>query len=174
MTAAPDRTAGMIQARRSNSAAKRERIQTVLERMQRDSTPITYAHVARQAQVSTWLVYAPDVREIIEAARADQQTRGSQPARRQPRRSADDLETDLALARAEIAKSRAERDEQHQQIRLALGARLDNLAKADLVGIPSGLVPPCGFGISTRLAGTGRYEPARRSLRNSRSMRSTP
>jgi len=29
-------------------------------------------------------------------------------------------------------------------------------------GMPSGRVPPCGFGISTRLAGAGRYVPARR------------
>lgn len=133
MTTTPDSTAGMIQARRSDSAAKRQRIKAALERMQQDGTPITFSHVARQAQVSTWLVYAPGVRETIETARADQQTRPDKPRRRQPRRSASDLETDLALARAEISKLRAERDDQQQRLRLALGARLDNLAKADLI-----------------------------------------
>ena len=30
-------------------------------------------------------------------------------------------------------------------------------------GMPSGRLPPCGFGMSTRLAGAGRYVPSRRS-----------
>ena len=31
------------------------------------------------------------------------------------------------------------------------------------VGMPSGRLPPSGFGMSTRLAGAGRYVPSRRS-----------
>ena len=31
------------------------------------------------------------------------------------------------------------------------------------VGMPSGRLLPSGFGISTRLAGAGRYVPSRRS-----------
>jgi chromosome segregation ATPase len=43
------------------------------------------------------------------------------------------LSTDLALARAEIARLRAECGEQRRQLALALGARMDDMAKADLV-----------------------------------------
>ncbi|HYZ08326.1 MAG TPA: hypothetical protein VE709_06980 [Pseudonocardiaceae bacterium] len=42
------------------------------------------------------------------------------------------------------------------------------------VGMPSGRLPPSGFGMSTRLAGAGRYVPARSSARSSESIRSTP
>ena len=43
------------------------------------------------------------------------------------------MTTDLALARAEIGRLRGERDEQQRQLGLALGARMDNIAKADLL-----------------------------------------
>lgn len=39
----------------------------------------------------------------------------------------------MALAREEIARLRAERDAQRRQLQLALGARIDDAAKADLV-----------------------------------------
>ena len=128
----PSHTNGMIDARRRDSAAKRSRVLATLERMLNDGgTPITFALVARQAKVSTWLVYAPGVREAIEEARTRQHSRTAIDP--QPTAITRGLKTDLALARAEITKLRTERDQQHHQLRLALGARLDNLAKADLV-----------------------------------------
>jgi outer membrane protein TolC len=42
------------------------------------------------------------------------------------------LKTDLALARAEITKLRAERHQHQQQLRRALGAQLDSIARTDL------------------------------------------
>jgi hypothetical protein len=60
----------MIDARRTAAAAKRERVVIALEQMAAKGEPITFAGVARAAGVSTWLVYAPGVREAIEAARA--------------------------------------------------------------------------------------------------------
>jgi D-alanyl-D-alanine dipeptidase len=102
-----------------------------LERMLREDMPITFAAVARQAKVSTWLVYAPGIREAITDARNQQYTRHlAEPA---PDPSERGLRTDLALARAEITRLRAERDHHQQQIQLALGARLDDIAKADFV-----------------------------------------
>lgn len=123
-------TDGMIHARRRDSDTKRARVLTTLHQMLEAGTPITFAAVARQAQVSTWLVYAPGVREKIESARSKQlnETRPPQHDREHSR----GLETDLALARAEITRLRTERDQQQQQLRHALGARMDNLAKADL------------------------------------------
>jgi hypothetical protein len=122
------RTDGMISTRRRDSASKRQHVRDTLQRMLDDGTPITFASVARQAGVSTWLVYAPGVREAIEQARTQHRDTA-------PPRTTDDpgLATDLALARAEITRLRTERDQQQHQLRRALGARLDNLAKADLL-----------------------------------------
>lgn len=131
MTAPPANTAEMIQARRRDSDTKRARVLATLERMQDEDIPITFASVAHQAGVSTWLVYAPGVRDHIDHARARQiRQPPSEPAGDAHTR---DLHADLALARAEIRRLRTERTQHQQQLRLALGARLDNLAKADLV-----------------------------------------
>lgn len=126
------KTTAMIEARRADAGAKRQRVATTLEQMAAQGTPITFAAVARAAGVSSWLVYAPGVREVIEAARA-RQSAETAPSERRGRRDHPGLSTDLALARAEIARLRAERDEQRRQLSLALGARMDDLAKADLV-----------------------------------------
>lgn len=124
--------AAMIDARRADSEAKRTRVLAALERMRREGLPITFASVAREAEVSTWLVYAPGVREAIAEARADRQgTQDALPAGRRGPQSAD-LAADLAHARAEITTLRAERETHQRQLRQALGARLDNLAKKDL------------------------------------------
>jgi hypothetical protein len=121
----------MIEARRRDSTTKRDQVRSAVERMVGEGTPITFAGVARRAGVSTWLVYAPGVRDVIENARTRQQASTSaEPV--QPT-GHPDLGTDLALARAEITRLRAERDQHQQQLRLALGSRLDNLAKADLL-----------------------------------------
>lgn len=129
---APVNAAGMIHSRRADSEAKRGRVRAALERMLSDGTPVTFAAVARAAGVSTWLVYAPGVREAIDEARTHQ-TAGS-PAGHQPDTvTTQGLETDLALARAEIRKLRAERDQQQHQLRRVLGSRMDDIATADLV-----------------------------------------
>jgi FtsZ-binding cell division protein ZapB len=124
-------TAAMVGARRQDSQAKRARVLTTLNRMLDDGTPITFASAARQAAVSTWLVYAPGVREAVTEAQARQHT--SPPSAAPARPQAHALATDLALAHAEITRLRAEHTGHQQQLRKALGARLDNLAKADLL-----------------------------------------
>ncbi len=130
MTGSPN-TAGMLGARHRDSEIKRARVLVTVERMLNEGTPITFAAVSRQAKVSTWLVYAPGIREAVTDARSQQHARHhTQPA---PEPNEQGLRTDLALARAEITRLRSERDHQQQQIRLALGARLDDIAKADLV-----------------------------------------
>jgi hypothetical protein len=124
----------MIDARRAEAAVKRARVAAALEEMAGEGTPITFAGVARAAEVSTWLVYAPGVRQAVEAARARQSSNPHLPARQRHGQDPDSATaTDLALARAEIARLRAERDEQRRQLSLALGARMDEMAKADLV-----------------------------------------
>lgn len=125
-------SAAMIEARRRDGAAKRARVLAAVEQMATCGTPITFAEVARTAGVSTWLVYAPGVRQAVESARA-RQTDHDDPAARHCSNPDPGAVTDLALARDEIARLRAERDEQRHQLSLALGARMDDLAKADLV-----------------------------------------
>lgn len=130
MTPPPNAT-GMIHARRRDSDTKRARVLATLEQMLGEGTPISFAQVARRARVSTWLVYAPGIRDAIAEARTRQHAHNT--TERQPPASTRGLETDLALARAEIKKLRAERDQHRQQLQLALGARMDTLAKAELV-----------------------------------------
>lgn len=120
----------MIEARRADSATKRARVLAVLEQI-RDEEPISFVAVARRAGVSTWLVYTPALRQAIEEARAGQTGR-TRPGGK-PRSEPVGAVTDLALARAEIGRLRAERDTQQRQLQLALGARMDDIAKADLV-----------------------------------------
>ncbi|MFL6119355.1 hypothetical protein, partial [Actinophytocola sp.] len=74
MTAARGRPELLRAARRQDSLTKRQRVLTALERMERDREPVTFATVARAANVSTWLVYADGVREHIDAARQRQAT----------------------------------------------------------------------------------------------------
>jgi chromosome segregation ATPase len=124
-------TAGMIGVRRRDSDTKRTRVLFTLERMLAEGISITVAAVARQANVSTWLVYAPGIREAVTDARSQQQAQ--HPAEQTADTDTPGLRTDLALARAEITRLRVERDQQQHQVRLALGARLDDFAKADLV-----------------------------------------
>lgn len=130
-TGSPSNVEAMIRSRRGDSTTKRGRVVATVERMLAQDTPITFASVARHACVSTWLVYAPGVRDLIDEARTRQRSPGTgdQPADTH----STGLRTDLALARAEITRLRGERDQQRQQLQLALGARLDNISKADLI-----------------------------------------
>jgi Family of unknown function (DUF6262) len=124
-------TGPMIHARRQDSQAKRTRVLTTLKRMLDDGTPITFASVARHATVSTWLVYAPGIREAVADAQARQHSHRTVGAPARPDTCG--LMADLALAHAEITRLRAEQAGHQQQLRKALGTRLDNLAKADLL-----------------------------------------
>ena len=130
MTTAP-KVDQMIDARRHDSTTKRSRVLATVEKMLREGRPITFASVAREAKVSTWLVYAPGLREGVEEHRARQSDRAT--IERRPQREASGDATDLALARAEITRLRAERNEQQRRERLALGSKLDDIAKADLL-----------------------------------------
>lgn len=126
----PARAEAMVATRRADSQAKRARVGEALDHMSREPAPITFASGARRARVSTWLVHAPGVREAVEAARRRQAAAGPLP---EPCPRPAGLTTDLALAREEIARLRAERDAQRRQLQLALGARIDDAAKVDLV-----------------------------------------
>lgn len=118
------------QARRRDSLVKRQRVLDTIVELERNGEAITFAAVARQARVSTWLVYADGIREHIAAARDRQTIRPLSDHKTSNTPSPDGLRTDLELARAEIVTLRAERDQLRAAMRQQLGRDLDALSSA--------------------------------------------
>ncbi|WP_211370843.1 DUF6262 family protein [Nonomuraea turkmeniaca] len=133
MTARARSTDGMHQARRADSEHKRQRALQAVQELEAAGEPITFATVARRADVSTWLVYAPGVKEAVLAARDRQRATPGPSTQASPEVPATGLRTDLALARAEITRLRQERDALRAGMQRALGARLDQLGRQDLI-----------------------------------------
>ena len=82
--------------------------------------PVTFTTVARTARVSTWLVYAEGVREHIQAAIRQQADQPDDHAADDPASIAS-LRTDLALARDEITRLRADNDKLRRNAQRLLG-----------------------------------------------------
>jgi predicted nuclease with TOPRIM domain len=120
-------------ARRRDSLSKRQGVLAALERMEHDHEPVTFAAVARAANVSTWLVYADGIRDHVEAARKRQAAQPVQDQRAGLSPSAASLRTDLELARHEIKDLRGERDKLRQNLQKQLGRQLDQLTHRELV-----------------------------------------
>jgi len=138
MTTAPDRTAGLRAARATDSADKRRRALATIHALEAAGTPITAAAVATAARVSTWLLYTDGLREHLDAARRRQSQPTSSPASTaapgdQAPLTPAGLRTDLALARDEIRRLRAEHDKLRHRLRLQLGAEIDGPDRADLI-----------------------------------------
>ncbi|MCX5251766.1 DUF6262 family protein [Streptomyces sp. NBC_00201] len=119
------------EARRRDSRTKRARVLDAVQEMMRNGDRITFAAVARAADVSTWLTYADGVREHIESAIHQQRSTQPHPATT-AQASPAGLRTDLALAREEIRRLRGERDQLQQTVRRHLGQQLDQLGARDL------------------------------------------
>jgi hypothetical protein len=88
--------------------------------------------------VSTWLLYTDGVREHLDAARRRQAQTSSGPPRAvapadQAPLTPASLRTDLALARAEFSRLRAEHDKLRHRLRLQLGAEIDGPDRAELI-----------------------------------------
>ncbi|MFG2668821.1 DUF6262 family protein [Streptomyces sp. NPDC048387] len=119
------------EARRRDSRAKRSRVLEAIRSLQQSGDKITHAAVARAAGVSSWLTYADGVREHVETAIRDQIA--PRPSKRDsPATSSNSLRIDIELAREEIRKLRAERDQFQRNARLHLGQQLDQIGSADL------------------------------------------
>lgn len=121
------------ESRRRDSQTKRGKVLAILEEMVHSGDPVSFAAVAKAAGVSHWLVYSQGLREHIETARTQQdgKPRREQQAGLSP--SAASLTTDLALARAETSKLRAERDQLKTTLRRCLGEQLDQLSNQSLI-----------------------------------------
>ena len=132
------RAQAMLAARAKASHDKRQRALAAIQALEAAGTPVAATAVATAAGVSTWLVYADGVREHLEAARRRQAERGhapgpvTPPARGEPVTHAS-LRTDLAIARDEIRRLRAERDKLRARLRLQLGAEIEGPDRAELI-----------------------------------------
>ncbi len=128
MNPATRRADALRAARAADSAAKRNRVRQAIDTLEAADTTVTAAAVARTARVSTWLVYTDGLREHLEATRRRQAAPAAVPARAVPGRTPPtpaSLRTDLALAREEIRRLRAEHSKLRDRLRLQLGAELD-------------------------------------------------
>ncbi|MFI8823904.1 DUF6262 family protein [Streptomyces sp. NPDC053431] len=131
----PSRTPAEVlkAARQRDSADKRGRVLKTVQDMLRDNRRITFAAVAREADVSSWLVYAPGLRERIDQAGARQAAQDHQDQRSGRKVSTSSEQTDLLLARQEIKRLRTENGQLRQQARVHLGQQVEQLGNHDLV-----------------------------------------
>ena len=131
------RAAALRATRTRDSQLKRQRVLDAVHALESTDAPITAAVVASTAGVSTWLVYAPGVREHLDAARRRQgeraQTPQPAPMPQRPHATPDSLRTDLAIARQEIRRLRTERDQLRARLRLHLGAEIEGPDRAELI-----------------------------------------
>ncbi|WP_101953463.1 hypothetical protein [Mycobacterium intracellulare] len=129
------RVAALKAARAKDSELKRRRSLAALETMEASGASITFTAVANAAGVSTWLVYAPGIREHVEAARGRQANDCPAPTPTPSGKHSTtpaSLRTDLAIARDQIKTLRAERDKLQQRLRLQLGAEIEAPGRAHL------------------------------------------
>jgi hypothetical protein len=137
-SAAAARSAALRAARARASKDKRERALAAIEALEAGGRLITFPAVAKAAGVSTWLTYAEGIREHVEAARRRQASGevegGSRPSPSTSRPATPaGLRTDLAVAREEIRRLRAEVDKLHKRLRLHLGAEIEGPDRAQLI-----------------------------------------
>jgi hypothetical protein len=167
MTAAPDRTAGLRAARAQDSADKRRRALAAIHALEAAGTPITVSAVATAAGVSTWLLYTDGLREHLDAARRRHPqpipTRTAAPGDHAPV-TPDGLRTDLALARNEIRRLRAEHDKLRHRLRLQLGTEIDGPDRADLITRVAELESQTRQLLAERDARTAEAEHAQRRI----------
>jgi hypothetical protein len=165
-----DRTAGLRAARAKDSHDKRRRALAAIDALEAADTPITAAAVARAAGVSTWLLYTDGVREHLNIARRRQAVPTSSPPRTtspgdQAPLTPASLRTDLALARAEIRRLRAEHDKLRRRLRLQLGAEIDGPDRAELVARVADLESLTRRLLTERDARTTEADLAQRRIR---------
>lgn len=120
------------EARKKDSLAKRSRVLAVIDDMKARDEPITFLGVARAARVSNWLVYAEGIREHIEAARKGQATRTTREQRAGAIASTASLATDLELTRAELRRTRDERDRLKAKVQRGLGHQIAQSGTTEL------------------------------------------
>jgi predicted nuclease with TOPRIM domain len=129
---AAKRIQALHDARRRDSESKRNHVRKTVESMVLAGDSVNFASVARRARVSTWLVYADGVREHIQTAMR-QQAEEPIPAKNTDTISMAGLRTDLALAREEIKRLRADNNKLRRNAQRLLGQQLDQVNVTELI-----------------------------------------
>ncbi|HXO53466.1 MAG TPA: DUF6262 family protein [Mycobacterium sp.] len=131
-----DRTHALHEAKRADSRRKHDRAIATVKRLVDSGSRVSFARVAREANISTWLVYnSADLKTTIQNAIDHQNTEGltQTPARPATAASNASLMTDLALARAEIKSLKQERDILRKRIERVLGDEIREVDRGQLV-----------------------------------------
>lgn len=142
-----DRIRSLHEAKRADSRRKHERAHTTLRRLVDSGSRVTFARVAREADVSTWLVYnTPDLKAAIQAAIERQQRDSIEPVGTQSSSNVShaSLRTDLALARAEIKSLRQERDSLKKRVERVLGDEIREIDRNQLTTASPNSSSCCG------------------------------
>lgn len=130
-----DRVKALHEAKRADSHRKHQRAHATLQRLLDRGSRVTFARVAREADVSTWLVYnTPDLKAAIQGAIERQHHDGTETISKQPSSNVShaSLRTDLALALAEIKSLRKERDALRRRVERVLGDEISEIDRNQL------------------------------------------
>lgn len=131
-----DRTRALHEAKRADSRRKHDRAIATVKRLVDSGSRVSFARVAREANVSTWLVYnSTELKATIQSAIDHQNREGVKeaPARPVTAVSNSSLLTDLALARAEIKSLKHDRDALRKRIERVLGEEIREVDRGQLV-----------------------------------------
>jgi chromosome segregation ATPase len=131
-----ERTRALHDAKRADSRRKHNRAAATVKRLVDSGSRVSFARVAREANVSTWLVYnSTELKTTIQAAINHQNADGLTPAPARPATAASNasLMTDLTLARAEIKSVKQERDTLRKRIERVLGDEVREVDRSQLV-----------------------------------------
>jgi aryl carrier-like protein len=131
-----ERTQALHEAKRADSQRKHDRAAATVKRLLDSGSRVSFARVAREANVSTWLVYnSAELKTTIQDAINHQNAEGLTPAPARPVTAASNasLMTDLALARAEIKSVKHERDTLRKRIERVLGDEVREVDRSQLV-----------------------------------------
>jgi chromosome segregation ATPase len=133
---ADTRTEKLIAARRQAARVKHDHTLQTLQRLARSGAAITFAGLAREAGVSTWLLYnSPELKQAVaEAMRHQSQPEHRSPDLGSPTTAApQSLRTDLELARQEIAALRRTERQLRERLQRTLGAEIEQIDRSELV-----------------------------------------
>ena len=134
MTPGNSRSDKLAQARKRDSTIKRTRSVGTVNKMLDAGQRVSFTAVARQAQVSTWLLYnVPDLKQVVQHAIEKQAQTVMPPNGTKAATPASISITELALAREEIKELRAENGKLIKRLRTTLGTELDRVDRQDLI-----------------------------------------
>lgn len=132
---ADPRTDQLVRSRKRDSETKRRRALETVRQMLESGQRIGFTSVARQAHVSTWLLYSvPELKHAVQQAINAQMRNPMLSSTAKPVLPESISATELALARAEIKELRTANAKLTARLRSTLGAELDLVDREDLIG----------------------------------------